>query len=393
MKLLVVASSLDLRAAFSATPSWWQLLKALAEQGVELTVAPYQGPAIESPWWTSAANPCQRDGDAVACLKRLVSNRSSSPAPTSGESVGDRALRRLANALTKPRWQRQLVSLLEREPDTGAVLFLGVPPNHFTGVAGELRRHFGVPTFLYDGDVPASLPRYAGFRSGFKIYQGSDLWEYEAVISNSAGAAHELRELGARRVYVVYYGADPTILRRVPIQEEIDVFFFGNGAEYRQRWLQMMVAGPSRLLPEACFVVRGSGLGDMGRARRVDQRSFREIPLLCSRSRVNVVVTRQPHATVYGSSTARPFELAALGCAMVSNPYLGVEEWFEPGREILIVRDEAEAVDAYRCLLRDQASRRALGERARRRLLQQHTYADRAAQLRALLGARQQADV
>ena len=30
-KLLVVASSLDLRAPLSSTPSWWQLLKSLAE--------------------------------------------------------------------------------------------------------------------------------------------------------------------------------------------------------------------------------------------------------------------------------------------------------------------------------------------------------------------------
>jgi len=30
-KLLVVASSLDLRAPLSSTPSWWQLLKAIAE--------------------------------------------------------------------------------------------------------------------------------------------------------------------------------------------------------------------------------------------------------------------------------------------------------------------------------------------------------------------------
>jgi spore maturation protein CgeB len=299
----------------------------------------------------------------------------------------------LANAITKPRWQRQLVSLLERQPDTGAVLFLGVPPNHFTGIAGELRRRFGVPTFLYDGDVPASLPRFAGFRSGFKIYQESDLSEYEAVISNSAGGAHELRGLGARHVYVVYYAADPTVLLRVPVQEDIDVFFFGNGAEYRERWLQMMLAAPSRSLPDVRFAVRGSNLGDMGRAIQVRRRSFSEIRLLCSRSRVNVVVTRQPHATTYASSTARPFELAALGCAIVSNPYLGVEEWFEPDREILIVQDEAEAVDAYRFLLRDPASRRALGERAHRRLLQQHTYADRAAQLRALLGGLQQADV
>src|SRR5437762_14322063 len=43
MKLLVVASCLDLRAPLGVTPSLWQLFKALAEQNIELVVAPYQG--------------------------------------------------------------------------------------------------------------------------------------------------------------------------------------------------------------------------------------------------------------------------------------------------------------------------------------------------------------
>src|SRR5690242_150370 len=116
MKLLVVASSLDLRAPLSSTPSWWQLLKALAEQGVDLVVAPYQGPPIESPWWTAAANPCQREGDLVGWAKRFMPPRPvrNSTAASNGistqsaafdtESVADRATRVLVDRVTKPRW-------------------------------------------------------------------------------------------------------------------------------------------------------------------------------------------------------------------------------------------------------------------------------------------------
>jgi hypothetical protein len=389
MKLLVVASSLDLRAAFSATPSWWQLLKAVAEQGVQLTVSPFHGPAVESPWWTAASNPCQLEGDTVARLKRLALARGQRTTLASGETVADRALRGLANVVTKPRWRRHLVSLLERQSDTSAILFLSVPPNHFDRVPAELRRRFNIPTFLYDGDAPASLPRFAGFRSGFKIYQGINLQEYEAVISNSAGAANDLRRLGARKVYVLHYGADPAVMRRVPATEDIDVFFFGNGAEYRERWLDQLIAGPSRAMLEARFAVRGEGLGDIGRAVQIRRVSFSGLRVICSRSRVNLVVARAPHATVHASSTARPFELASLGCAMITNPYAGVEEWFAPGREILVVRDESEAIETYRRLLRDPAGRRELGERARRRFLQEHTYEHRARQLVEMLAGRQ----
>jgi spore maturation protein CgeB len=89
------------------------------------------------------------------------------------------------------------------------------------------------------------------------------------------------------------------------------------------------------------------------------------------------LITRYAHATVYASSNARPFELAALGCAMVSIPYLGIQEWFEPGHEVLIVSTADEAIAVYRELLGHQSLRHELGARARSRLLAEHTWNDR----------------
>ncbi len=63
MKLLFIVSSLDLTQPFSATPAWWQLLKGLYEQGVDVLATTYQGPAIESLWWRALPNPVKREGD------------------------------------------------------------------------------------------------------------------------------------------------------------------------------------------------------------------------------------------------------------------------------------------------------------------------------------------
>jgi glycosyltransferase involved in cell wall biosynthesis len=383
-KLLVVASSLDLRAPLSSTPSWWQLLKALAEQGVELVVAPYQGPAIESPWWGTAANPCQREGDFVGWLKRLAPARRVSAA-SNEDSAADRLTRQLVERFTKPRWRLHLVQLIERQGNFDAVLFLTVPPNHFGGIPRTIEHRFGLPTYFYDGDVPASLPRFAGFHTGFRIYQGADLSEYAGVFSSSKGGVDDLVRSGARGVSVLYYGADPSLFSPRYVEQDIDVFFYGHGREYREQWIDAMLGQPSQQMPDTRFAVRGTRLGAMPRVGQLRYASFSKLKDYCSRSRINLLITRQAHATVYASSTARPFELAALGCAMVSNPYLGIEEWFEPGREILLVNSAREAVETYRQLTADQASRRALGERARARLLAEHTYAHRAAQLRTSL--------
>src|SRR5688572_11539226 len=72
MKLLIVPASLDLTQPFSATPAWWQLLKALYEIGVDVIATPYQGPAIESLWWRAEPNPAQWQGDSFKLARDTV---------------------------------------------------------------------------------------------------------------------------------------------------------------------------------------------------------------------------------------------------------------------------------------------------------------------------------
>jgi len=387
MKLVVVASSLDLTQPFSSTPSWWQLLKGLYECGVEVIAAPYQGRAIESLWWRAYPNPCQAEGDLFKMARDLFRRAGKRAAPQdaarrSGETLADLAVRTWARAYIRPRWERHLAHLLESERDVDAVLFLTTPLNHLTGLPSVLKRRCAAPMIYYDGDVPASLPAFAGFASGFKIYQGADLGEYDLFLSNSLGGCDELRRMGARDVRVLYYAADPAVYSPVELPQDIDVFFYGHTTEYRRDWLDAMITQPSNALGHARFAVRGSGLDmDLGRAERLPYLSFSKLREYCCRSKINLNITRRAHASVHASSTARIFELAALGCCVVSNPIEGLETWFEPGRELLVVRDAGEATDAIRRLLADEAARRELGRRARERFLREHTYLHRAREL------------
>jgi spore maturation protein CgeB len=108
-------------------------------------------------------------------------------------------------------------------------------------------------------------------------------------------------------------------------------------------------------------------------------------------ARINLNLTRRAHAGLFASSTARPFELAMAGAAIVSNPYEGVERWFEPGHELLVAHDEDEATSLYGELLADPATTEELGRRARERALDEHTYAHRARRVLDLLGLTSQA--
>jgi glycosyltransferase involved in cell wall biosynthesis len=390
MKLLVVCSSLDLRTPLSATPAWWQLLKALYEAGVELAVTAYQGTVPETLWWRSYPNPARLEGDAYGAVRnatrRLRGGPPSRESETSAsEPVAQKAVRRLAQSVIAPRWRNHLARILKAERGVDAVLLLSVPPNHLRGVAQSIRADFGVPVLFYDGDAPASLPPYSGFASGFGIYHGADLGEFDAVISNSKGAAEALRDLGAKAIHTLYYAADPDIYKPLAIPQDIDILFYGHTTEYRGEWIRAMLAIPSAALPEARFAVRGVELGTPGRVDVIPYLGFNDLRGCIARSRVNLVIARRPHANVFASSTMRPFELAMMAACMVCNPILGIEEWFEPGKELVVVGSAEESIERYRYLLSHDQERRAIGSAARERALAQHTYRHRASQLVQIL--------
>jgi spore maturation protein CgeB len=196
-----------------------------------------------------------------------------------------------------------------------------------------------------------------------------------------------LREMGAPAVHVLYYGADPDVFSPLALEQDIDVFFYGHTREYREAWIDGMITQASLALPEAKFAVRGRGLGDLGKTQMLPYLSFSKLREYACRSKINLCVTRKAHASVMASSSSRPFELASMGACIVANPYLGVETWFEPDKEIVIIRDADEAVARYRWLLGADSARRAIGTAARERVLKEHTFRQRAQQLVEILKA------
>jgi len=398
-KILAVASAVDLDFRYGCTPAWWQLWKGMYEAGADLIVTPYRGRPVESPWWRVEPNPTYREGesfafarDAVARLKgdRYLRRAEDSP----DDTLTDKAVRETIWRWVTPRWQKHLERILERERDVDAVVVFTVPMAHFRGIAPRLRERFGVPVVFYDGDVPMSLPEFGGMDTGFNYYHGADPGEYDLVVSNSEGGLERLRELGARRAEAVFWGADPDFFRPLPVEKEMDVFFYGYGDKFRREWMQALVGEPSRALPDVDFVLGGRDFrGDVGRARVVGDVGFNTFARAISGARVNLNITRRSHATVHASSTCRPFELASAGAAIVSSPHDGIERWFEPGREIVLVSDAAQAAAAYRELLDDPGRAEELGRAARERVLDEHTYVHRARRLLDLLGVAQPAAV
>ncbi|MBI2528380.1 MAG: glycosyltransferase [Candidatus Rokubacteria bacterium] len=382
MKILAVVSALDLRLAVGATSAWWQLFKGLYEVGAEVVATPYAGEPVESPWWRAYPNPCRHEARAFVALAAAQARlRRARPGARASALV-----RALVRGWVLPRWQRHLTRVLEAERDVDAVLVVNVPANHFTGLPALLRRRFSVPVFYLDGDMPMSLPAFGGYASGVRGYDLADLSEYDAVITNSRAAGAEMLRMGARQAHTLHFAADADLFFPAAVAEDVDVFFYGFGAEQREGAIRHMVAQPSRDLP-ARFVVGGARLvADLGRAERIGPVPTSRLRHWAGRSRLNLNIVRRPHATFAASSCMRLFELAAMACCVVSNPTAGIEEWLEPDREVVVAPEDEPAAGLYRALLADPGRRRAIGEAARRRVLEEHTYRHRARTLVSYLG-------
>jgi glycosyltransferase involved in cell wall biosynthesis len=384
MKILVVSSTLDLKFKLGCTPSWFQLFKALHEIGNEVIVVPYLGDPVESLWWRTYPNPCASESK---CYNYLLECKKRFGNLTPKNEKESSFINNIIDRYAGKKWTSHILSILEKEKDIDAVFFIVIPITHISGIAEKIHQRFNIPVMYIEGDMPIGLPQYVK-ESGYKFsyYNGSDLSEFDAFFTNSKGVIPELKIMGARNIHTLYYAVDPELFKPVSLPKNIDISFFGYGTGLREKWMTAMITEPSKKMITNKFVIGGKDLRiDLGNADFIGDLSFSAFRNFCCRSKICLNITRLSHTSVYASSSARPFELAAFGACIVSNLYLGIEEWFEPGKELVIVKDEAEIEPIYQQLLDSDSEREKLGECARTRILKDHTYKKRAEDLIAII--------
>jgi spore maturation protein CgeB len=146
---------------------------------------------------------------------------------------------------------------------------------------------------------------------------------------------------------------------------------------------------PARRLPHRRFVLAGSEdpAGSSWPANVFHKHHVppeRHPAVYCS-SRLTLNVIRRSMAHIGYCPSRGLFEAAACGAAILSNGWVGLERFFEPGREILVASSTDDAVAA---LERSDAELRRMAARGRRRALAEHTSEHRAIELECILEAR-----
>jgi Glycosyl transferases group 1 len=365
------------------TPAWWQIMKGLHSIGLDVLAVPYYGREVHSLWWKTMRNPNRNKSLLYQSFESLMARLPNYRTRTQFRKRHAALLARIARRTAAPRWRRFLEHVMGSEKDLGAVILFNVPLNQLAGIFRRIRDRYDIPVIAYDGDLPTSLPEFGGISSS--PYVGADLTEFDGHITNSKGVVTRLREMGAQKVFTVYYGADPEAFCPLATTTiDIDVAFYGVGSAFRESAMKYMIEAPSNMLHHRRFVLSGPyWQKPLGRARQ-EKISYRE---LVSRSRVNLNIVRGPHAKTYASSTSRPFELAAMGSCVVSNQSEGLEEWFEPGREIFVAKNAEDAAKTYEWLIENDPLRLETGQAARKRVVEQHTYTHRAREILQVIKA------
>ena len=241
------------------------------------------------------------------------------------------------------------------------------------------------PVFFWDVDSPATLARMRANR-GDSFFQA--LPRYDAVLSYGGGPVSRDGYLanGARAYYNIYNGLDPDTHHPVEADPLLrcDVAFLGNRLPDREQQVERLFLRAAELAPEKSFLLGGEGWGD--KAMPANVRWIGHVPT-ADHNRVNCsagMVLNINRASMVSSGFSPPtrvFEVAGAGACMLCDAWPGIDDCFEPGHEILVVREAEEIVEAMRRY--DDAHRRRIGAAFRERALRDHTYAQRAQQAEA----------
>ena len=240
---------------------------------------------------------------------------------------------------------------------------------------------------FWDVDAPATLDRMRGDPADpFRAL----VPRYDLVFTYGGGdpVVRAYEGFGARRCVPIYNALDPSTHHPVAADDRFagDLGFLGNRLPDREARVEEFFLRAAAELPQRRFLLGGSGWDDkpmpgnvhyVGHVYTADHNAFNVTPTAV------LNVSRESMARYGFSPATRVFEAAGAAACLITDAWEGIELFLEPGSEVLVAQDGAEvAVHLGRL---DAARARAIGAAAYRRVLAEHTYAHRAAQVEAIL--------
>jgi spore maturation protein CgeB len=249
-----------------------------------------------------------------------------------------------------------------------------------------LQTSTGVRAF-YDIDTPVTLD--ALDRGTCDYIRLDQLPRLDVYLSFTGGRvlSRLQHEYGVRTARPLYCAVDPERYRPTGEPTRWDLGYLGTYSLDRQPALDLRLLEPARRWRDGRFVVAGPQFPPdvpwPPNVDRIEHLSPQEHPSFYSAQRFTLNVTRAAMVEAGHAPSVRLFEAAACGTPIISDAWVGLDEFFEPGHEIFVTT----SADDTLALLQNTSDRerRAMATRARSRVLARHTAGQRAIELEQYL--------
>jgi spore maturation protein CgeB len=245
------------------------------------------------------------------------------------------------------------------------------------------------PLFFYDIDTPITLVELRRARQT-EYLRADQIPLFETYFSFAGGPAlDELERLwGARHAEALYCGVDTTVYRPAPADPRFEcaLSYMGTYTADRQPAIEELLFEPARLRPHERFLLAGAQFPPMDVPPNVEHQVHiypRDHAAFYCSSQATLNLTREAMRRYGWAPSTRMFEAAACGACMISDTWPGLDQLFAPESEILLAETRYDVLAQLDGL---SAVRRAsIGAAARARVLRDHTYERRAAQVEAAI--------
>jgi len=235
---------------------------------------------------------------------------------------------------------------------------------------------------FYDLDTPVTLASFARGEATYIAPQSIPLLDAYLSFSGGLALARLENEQRAAIALPLYCSVDTHRYTPQRVEPCRDLGYLGTYSADRQPAVEQLLLEPARRWAAGEFVIAGSNYPGQKwpeNVERIEHVAPHEHPDFYSSLRFALNVTRADMRSLGHSPSVRLFEAAACGAPLISDTWTGIDEFFEPGSELLLAESAEEVLSYLRGLGEDE--RRAIARRARARVLREHSALHRAALL------------
>lgn len=243
---------------------------------------------------------------------------------------------------------------------------------------------------FWDVDAPETLGRME--KNGDDPFREL-VPKYDLVLTYGGGkpVCDAYTAFGARECVPIYNALDPSTHHPVAPEQrfEADLGFLGNRSPDREKRVEEFFLNVAAMEPDKKFLLGGNGWQDKGLPANVNYVGHvdaREHNAFNCTPKAVLNINPDSMGGFGFSPPARIFEAAGAGACLLTDAWVGIEKFLEPGSELLVAETGEEVAEILQSLTPQRA--RGIGRNALKRVLAEHTYAHRAEEVEQVLAGK-----